>query len=51
MNRDCTHCAKLTVPNPNVHVLEYDCPELESMSQEEIDLADFGQCPRWTKRK
>ncbi len=52
MNRDCIHCSKLTIPNyPNVHVVELDCPELESMTQEERDLADFGNCPRWTKRK
>ena len=49
MNRDCWHCAKLTRPNfPNVHVLEYDCPELESMTDEEVNLANFGECPRWT---
>ena len=33
MNRDCAHCSKLTVPNlTNVHVLEYDCSEMETMS-------------------
>lgn len=51
MNRDCAHCAKLSV-SVDTHTRNRDicCPELGTMTQEEFVLANYGDCPRWVLR-
>ena len=51
-DRCCENCAKVCVGTVRVDsgyggIDDFDCPEWESMSDDEIDLMNAGQCPRF----
>ncbi len=50
--RCCENCANLHVSIVKVDFgcggIEYeDCAEIDNMSDEDVELADAGECPKW----